>query len=584
MKASLYVLSARISPALVLALGVCVARAQAPSTTRVNVATGGAEANWGGGAPSVSADGRFVAFMSGATNLVSGDTNAFNDMFVRDRISGITERVSVSSSGEQATDHCNPGAISADGRCVTFWSAAPNLVAGDTNLTFDVFLRDRATGVTERVSIDSAGLGANSDSSMPAISADGRFVAFASGATNLAPNDLTWFSDVYLRDRVHQTIELVSVAISGSAGDDSSGWPAISADGTRVAFMSYATDLVAIDTNGVADVFVRDLTAGVTRRVSLSTGGAECNADASRPCISADGRFVAFESYATNLVAGDANLRLDVFVHDCASGVTELASVSSTGAQGNYDSRSAACSADGRFVAFNSQSVNLAPGDVLLWTDVFVRDRLSGTTERVSVSSAGVPGDSHSAWAAISADGQVVAFHSYAANLVPGDTNNTQDVFVRDANPSPIVVTYCTAGTSSSGCNSNIAAIANPSITLEHGCVLTVAGVEGQVQGLVFYGLDNSGFTPTPWTGGSTSVMCVKQPLQRTPLQNSGGAPYTCNGSFALDWNAFQSANSQALGNPWSVGSKVYAQAWFHDPFDTSWTNLSNAVEMTYLP
>jgi WD40 repeat protein len=144
--------------------------------------------------------------------------------------------------------------------------------------------------------------------------------------------------------------------------------------------------------------------------------------------------------------------------------------------------------------------------------------------------------------------------------------------------------TYCTAGTTTNGCSASISASANPSLAQTSACNITVTGVEGIKSGILFYGINNTGFTPGPWGSGSASLLCVKHPTQRTPLQSSGGTLNACNGAFALDWNAFQSAHPLALGNPWSVGSKVYAQAWFRDPAAVKATNLSNAVEMTYVP
>ena len=144
--------------------------------------------------------------------------------------------------------------------------------------------------------------------------------------------------------------------------------------------------------------------------------------------------------------------------------------------------------------------------------------------------------------------------------------------------------TYCTAGTTTHGCLASISASANPSASHAHACTLAVANVEGQKFGILFYGINNTGFSGSIWGAGGVSFLCVKAPLQRTPLQNSGGTVDLCNGSFALDWNAYQTANPGALGNPWSTGEKVYAQAWFRDPPAVRATNLSNAVEMTYLP
>jgi Tol biopolymer transport system component len=327
--------------------------------------------------PAISADGRFVAFESTASNLVAGDTNESTDVFVRDRVAGTTERVGVASDGAQANSDSYSPVISADGRFVAFESLASNLVVGDTNGSGDVFVRDRVAGTTERVGVASGGAQANRDSLSPAVSADGRFVAFESTASNLVAGDTNSTRDVFVRDRVAATTERVSVGSDGAQANGYSLLPAISADGRFVAFESYASNLVAGDTNESTDVFVRDRVAATTERVSV--------ADSLSPVISADGRFVAFASYASNLVAGDTNGSRDVFVRDRVAGTTERVSVASGGAQANRDSHRAVISADGRFVAFLSTASNLVAGDTNGSGDVFVRDRVAATTTLVSV-------------------------------------------------------------------------------------------------------------------------------------------------------------------------------------------------------
>jgi Tol biopolymer transport system component len=420
--------------------------AWAGHTERVSVSSSGAQGDGDSGFASISADGRFVAFESLASNLVPGDTNATagdpwsgRDVFVRDRLTGRTERVSVSSSGAQGNSWSAEPSVSADGRFVAFTSWASNLVPGDTNATAgdpwsgcDVFVRDRLTGRTERVSVSSSGAQGNDWSYSPSISADGRFVAFKSFASNLAPGDTNVVRDVFVRDRLTGTTERVSVSSSGAQGDGGSGFASISADGRFVAFESSASNLAPGDTNACYDVFVRDRLTRATERVSVSSSGAQGNSWSAEPSVSADGRFVAFASWASNLVPGDTNGAYDVFLRDRLTGTTQRVSVSSSGAQANGGSGSASISADGRSVAFESLASNLAPADTNGTWDAFVRDRLTGATERVSVSSSGAQGNSWSAYPSISADGRFVAFESWASNLVPGDTNGYPDVFVRD--------------------------------------------------------------------------------------------------------------------------------------------------------
>ncbi len=423
-----------IVAAIILAASAATALAQ--STERVSVATGGAEATDSSSFPAISADGRFVAFESSASDLVGGDTNSANDIFVHDRQTGTTERVSVATGGTQATggDSYYP-AISADGRFVAFYSGATNLVSGDTNGKADVFVHDRQTGTTERVSVATGGTQATGgDSYNAAISADGRFVAFYSAAGNLVSGDTNGTDDVFVHDRQTGTTERVSVATGGTQATGGTSYnPAISADGRFVAFQSSDIDLVSGDTNGAYDIFVHDRQTGTTERVSVATNGTQATGDSFNAAISADGRFVAFNSTAAALVSGDSNSASDIFVHDRQTGTTERVSVATGGTEATGSSFYAAISADGRFVAFHSSAGDLVSGDSNGTYDIFVHDRQTGTTERVSVATGGGQATGGSSTIpAINADGRFVAFESYATDLVSGDTNGANDIFVRD--------------------------------------------------------------------------------------------------------------------------------------------------------
>jgi Tol biopolymer transport system component len=384
------------------------------TTTRVSVDSLGNQGNGGSIGPAISADGRYVAFESTASDLVPGDTNAQMDIFVHDRQTGETALVSVDSAGNKGNSHSWSAAISADGRYVAFYSVASNLVVGDTNYfcgfypytdnCADVFVHDRETGVTERVSVDSAGNEGNSGSNRPAISADGRYVAFKSDATNLVAGDSNNFCyrghegfdgpdncpDIFVHDRQTGETALVSVDSAGNKGNNWSDMPAISADGRHVAFRSYASNLVAGDTNNVCDtdyddvhddncpdIFVHDRQTGETTVVSVDSVGNQGNDRSNRPAISADGRYVAFSSYASNLVAADTNAKPDVIAHDRRTRATDRVNVDSLGNQGNGDSGwlGPTMSADGRYVAFDSGASNLVAGDTNGVGDVFVHDR-----------------------------------------------------------------------------------------------------------------------------------------------------------------------------------------------------------------
>jgi Tol biopolymer transport system component len=412
-----------------LLAGVCSAQ----TTERVSVDSSGAQGNSGSAGDSISADGRYVAFWTDADNLVPGDTNVIHDIFVHDRETGVTERVSVSSAGVQGNNWSAVPSISADGRYVAFESWASNLVPGDLNAFGDVLVHDRQTGVTERVSVDSSGAEGNDRSWFPSISADGRYVAFESSANNLVPGDTNGAPDVFVHDRQTGVTERVSVDSSGLQGSSPSVVPSISADGRHVAFTSFASNLVPGDTNSERDVFVHDRQTDETDRISVSSIGAEGIGWSEEASISADGRFITFSSLADNLVVGDTNGQRDIFVNDRQTGETKRASLSSSGVQGNHTSFSSSISADGRHVAYCSAANNLVPGDTNTFSDAFVHDRQTGVTERVSVSSSSVEGkDGGAGSTSISADGRHVAYTSWQDNLVPGDTNFGPDVFVHD--------------------------------------------------------------------------------------------------------------------------------------------------------
>jgi Tol biopolymer transport system component len=431
--------------ALVLVLsmlaGAVPPRAAAQSggtTTRVSVSSDGIQGNGGSFTrPSISADGRYVAFDSGASNLVPDDTNGNGDVFVHDRETGETTRVSVASDGAQGNGGSSSPSISADGRYVAFGSSASNLVLGDTNDWHDVFIHDRQTGETTRVSVASDGAQGNDFSDWASISADGRYVAFRSAASNLVSEDTNNAEDVFVHDRQTGQTSRVSVASDGMQGNGFSYGPSICADGRYVAFGSSASNLVVRDTNDWDDVFVHDRQTGQTSRVSVASDGAQENGSSWHPSISADGRHVAFGSWASNLVVGDTNGTWDIFVHDRQTGQTTRVSVASDGTQGNAESWDPSISSDGRHVAFSSYASNLVSGDANGHEHIYVHDQQMEETTWASMASDGAQGNGDSGYPFISADGRYVAFVSDASNLVPGDTNGYSDVFVHDRGAIP---------------------------------------------------------------------------------------------------------------------------------------------------
>jgi hypothetical protein len=420
--------------------------APASTTVRASVASDGTQGNNMSGRysrPAISSDGRATAYDSAATNLVPNDTNHFVDVFVHDAISGVTERVSIATDGRAGNNDSQSPTVDRRGRLVAFDSHASNFVVNDTNQLLDVFVRDRAARTTTLVSVGLNGASGNASSFGASLSANGRFVAFVSDASNLVPGDTNHVRDVFVRDLVAGTTQLVSVASDGTLENSSAALPAINVDGTKVAFPSFATNLVPGDTNGQFDVFVRDLTAGTTVRVSVASNGTEGDQASSYAAISGNGRFAAFASTATNLVPGDTNDRQDVFLHDLATSRTFRVSVSATGAQANGQSVGPgvrggsawgpAINFDGTKIAFDSVATNLVAGDTNTCQpfypdpgqcpDVFVRDLRARTTTRVSVASDGTQGNDASTDPAMDGSGRTVAFFSAASNLVAGDTN-----------------------------------------------------------------------------------------------------------------------------------------------------------------
>lgn len=430
----LRVLSAALS-ALVIVPAAPALAAPPATTLRVSVANDGSQGN--GRTDSVfafSADGRFVAFSSAASNLVPEDDHSSPDVFVRDLRSGTTTLVSVGVGGTRANDYSDRPSISGDGRYVAFVSHATNLVPGDTNGVSDVFVYDRQARRTVRVSVGADGAQANGDLTWreaPVISGDGRHVAFASDASNLVPGDTNGNGDLFVRDWRAARTTRVSVSTTGAQSDHYSREAAISHDGRYVAWVSASSQLDPEDHNGFDDVFLRDRVARTTTRISRPASGGEPNNTSYLPALSPSGRFVAFYSHASNLTPGDTNDDGDVFVYDRTARATELVSVSSAGVQGNYASWKPAISGNGRFVAFNSGASNLVPGDRNGRMDVFVRDRKAGTTVLVSLAADGTQGNALSQYPSISRDGRQVVFQSEATNLVSGDTNNAADLFLR---------------------------------------------------------------------------------------------------------------------------------------------------------
>jgi len=352
---------------------------------------------------------------------------------------GATSRISVATNGTQGNAASSSLSISADSRYVAFSSSATNLVTGDTNGMSDVFVHDRLTGNTSRVSVNATGVQGDGDSAISSISADGRYVAFSSSATNLVAGDTNTVFDVFVHDRLTRNTSRVSVSTGGAEGNSGSGGPSISADGRYVAFASTASNLVLSDYNTEVDIFVRDRLKGTTTLVSQSSSGTTGNRGSYSPSISADGRYIVFDSPAYTLIDGHVGEYWDVFVRDQVLGTTMLVSVNSSGIQGNNASSTHSLSPDGRYIAFGSDATNLVNGDTNWMNDIFIRDMQTGAITRVSVSTPGMEADGDSDFNAISAGGTCIAFRSFATNLVDDDSNGVWDIFVHEHTGDPTI-------------------------------------------------------------------------------------------------------------------------------------------------
>ncbi|NQU50583.1 MAG: PD40 domain-containing protein [Planctomycetes bacterium] len=428
--AALWILGSS-APRLLAVASSETAAAMRQSIQRVSVGVGGTEADDYSWHSSISADGKVVAFQSNATNLTAGDSNAVHDIYLRDLAAGTTDLISVNQAGFAGNGISDFPAISASAGRVAFLSEASDLISADGNAYADIFVRDRQLQQTIRVSLSSAGSEANGPSYSPAISANGRFVAFVSLSDNLVPADVNGSADVFVHDLQNQETRLVSVGVGGAPANGASFTPSISGDGRYLAFRSAANNLTANDNNGQHDIFLHDLFLGTTEIVSLTATGLPANHRSDYPSLSADGTRVAFRSTATNLVPGDTNQINDIFVRDRRLQTTRRVNVRNNGQQANAESFDPAISADGRYVVFRSGASNLVRGDSNQLYDVFCHDLSSSLTERISVGGHQQQGNGESWYPSISADGTAIAFKSYSTNLGVPDLNQHSDIYLR---------------------------------------------------------------------------------------------------------------------------------------------------------
>lgn len=541
------------------------AAAQGPLTQRVSVSSNGSSANGPSYSGAIARDGNHVVFTSYASNLVAGDTNAAPDVFVHDLVRGITTRESVSSTAGQASAYSNSIrlGISADGRFVVFCSDSPSLVPGDTNAQDDVFLRDRVLGTTTRVSVASAGQQGTLPALDPSVSDDGRYVAFHSSAALVTPDANGTLPDVFVRDVIAGTTSLVSVNAQGVQADGASRYAFLSGNGRFVAFQTWALNMVPPGTS-TAQVALRDLLFSTTTIQSVNSGGIAGDGVSSPASLSVDGRWLVFDSLATNLAPGDTLGLQDGFLRDRVAGNTFRVSEGYEGAESNGDGFVSGVSDDARYVSLGGRATNMLPfDDNGTALDCWVRDLSTADNIAGGADTNGQPTSSLAL--GLSGSGRVVLFSSQLDQIVLDDSNGVSDLFVRTAIPESAIY-FCTAKINSLGCTPQIRSFGKSSAQQPSGFQITASSVRNRRPGMLMYCV--GGRSALPFAGGT---LCLAVVHRNTPILNAGGsaAPLSdCSGSYSLDMNAFAQG---LLGGPplpelSSPGSTVECQWWSRDP------------------
>jgi len=538
-------------------------------TTRISLDDQGNELSDGGVRPILSANGRYAAFTN-LTDSDPADSNGWADVYVRDRLLGTTTLVSTSTAGVQGNFSSVAAAISADGRVVVFTSTSSTLVANDTNSVADVFVRDLDTGITERVSVDSNGVAGPSTSLNPALSPDGRYVCFWSRSA-LVPEDTNNTRDIYVHDRVTGLTERVSVDSDEQQTVLANGvFSNLSADGNLIIFSS-REGLVAGDENGTDDVYLRDRAASETHRISLAFDGSEPDNHCYPSAISDDGRFAVYSSTATNLVAGvDNNNFSDVFLFDRVLGTLTRISETPGGMPGNGHSDSVRMSSDGKILAFSSDASDLVPGDTNGDRDAFRYDTSTGVLTRVSVDSAGIETNADITDISLSADGQLVAFATWADNLIAADLNESQDSFIHG--PALIGSRYCSpAVPNSTGKPAVISALGSDSIALN---TLELHAEDMPLNKFGYFLVSaTQGLIVNP--GNSQGNLCIGPPLGRfnAQVQNSG-----TSGSFSIpvDLTNLPMFGAVLSGDTWNF------TCWYRDNNPGSTSNFTDGLEIFF--
>jgi Tol biopolymer transport system component len=536
---------------------------------------GGGQSNGVCDLPSISGDGRLVAFQSTSSDLVAIDTNAFSDVFVFDSASGTIELASISAGGGASNGGAWAPHLSSDGRFVCFEGNAHDFVVPNTNGVRNIFVRDRAAGSTELVSVSSLGVAANNTCEMSDISADGRFVAFGSYASNLVPNHTNGLvRDVYVRDRLLQTTVRISVGPGGVQANFGCFDPSISADGGRVAFMSSATSLAG--TSAFRNhVYFYDASIGYAQLLSHSSAGIEGDHHSMKPVISEDGQYVVYITSATNILPPPATGNAELCLTELSSGAVERVNVATSGVVGTQAVTYASLSADARYVAFRQTTQTYVPEQS---GGAWVRDRATGHTFAVCSRDDGSPPTATTSLSVeISGDGTTVALVAQA--LVAADTGTGNDVYVRGIGAP---ATYGHPKQNSLGCLPRIAATGQARISNGLASTVTCTNVINHKVGLLVHGL--SGAQKSVLFGG---YLYIHGPHSRSALVDSGGNPAPandCSGVWSFDLGALIAASP--IGPMVSAGSVLDLQWWGRDPgyVDPANIQLSDALQVYVAP
>ncbi len=492
---------------------------------RVSVSSTGAQGNDSSGNGlgrqlQVSEDGRFVVFTSFASNLVPGDTNGEKDVFVRDTLAATTIRASVGHQGQQGNGRCDSVGISADGRFVVFMSESSNLDPLDFNGQRDIFLYDHQAGTSELVSRSFSADSAAGSSESPSITADGSQVCFWSSGTNIVFGDTNGVGDIFVWNRSTGISQRISIDPSGGQNSAPSRSPHIARQGRYVTFEGPDGDLVFVDSNGGDDVFVKDMLTGAVERAQRAI---QLDGNSRRPQISGDGRYIVFESTSTIAVNGDSNGLQDVFLWDAFAGDLTRVSESTAGAQANGISFDPRISADGQWIAYESTASNLIVGDTNGLTDVFVTNRIFGATTRASLNGSGFQVASPTFGPELSGNGRFVGFLGTAA-YAPGDTNQEFDVYLRDRRISSDNYgwNYCQSNLNSSGEAGTMRALQSP-VLADNDLLFVIENLPTNQPGYMLMS-DTQGFVPL--FSGSQGDLCLGAPIVRfnsNVLSTGGG-------------------------------------------------------------